>query len=89
MTTLAGEIIMTRRPIGRLASQTPFMADAAHRDRTHSAVAPLPERLTGEMRAELMNLERLVCELLLKNQQLRMALLEATRESVNIVAPME
>ncbi len=84
---------MTGRPIGGLAPQTHSFADAAHGDSTPLRVVTSSEALSGspstELQAELRNLQRLVCELLFKNQQLRMALMEATSESVNIVAHME
>ena len=89
MTTLPGEIIMTGRPIGGLASPTPFMAGAAHRDGTLSTASPLIGDLTGETRAEMMNLQKLICELLLKNQQLRMALSVATRKPEDALAQTE
>lgn len=89
MSTLPGEIIMTGRPIGGLAYPSPFMAGAAHRDGTLSTASPLIGDLTGEARVETMNLQKLICELLLKNQQLRMALSEATRKPEDLLAQRE
>lgn len=84
---------MTGRPIGRIAPHTPFIADAIRRDGTVPALgsssATFPGSLSGDLRTQLGALQELVCELLFKNQQLRMALMEATGEAGSADAHLE
>ena len=93
MTTLTRESTMTSRLFGGLAPQNPSLAGVAHPDGAPPAVAPFSKALIGnsigEPRVDLMNLQKLVCELLFKNQQLRMALSEATRKPEGTVAQTE
>jgi hypothetical protein len=72
---------MTGLPIGELAPRAHFITDAPRGDRTASTFVSSSvtssESLSDDQKGQLENLQRLVCELLFKNQQLRMALMEA------------
>lgn len=84
---------MTGRPSGQLAQPTQFIIDVAGENRTTSTLVSSSgtssERFSDDLQVQLESLQKLVCELLFRNQQLRHALVEATNESVNIVAHVE
>jgi hypothetical protein len=86
---------MTGRPVGEPTQQTHCVADAAHRGSPFSNAVASSEafgsNLSDTLVVELGNLQKLVCELLFKNQQLRMALMEAeaTRELADTIIQIE
>jgi hypothetical protein len=93
MSALVLETIMTGQPIGERGRHTHFTSVDARGERTASRFVPPSgtsgESLSEDLHVELESLQRLVCDLLFRNQQLRMALVEATSEEENLFANME
>jgi hypothetical protein len=85
MSTLVLETIMTGLPIGERVRANHLIANAAMEDRTASTSHPSSrtsgESLSDAQQGQLENLQKLIRELLFKNQQLREALMEARSEA--------
>jgi hypothetical protein len=88
MSALALETIMTGRPIAKPASKAPGAAVVAWPNSAASLLFYSSGISSGslfdDLRAQLGNLQRLVCELLSENQRLRMALMEANNTEGSI-----
>ncbi len=76
---------MTDRTGSGLVPDTLFIAGTARQDRTASVLASSSDTsgdsMSDDLRVRLGSLQELICELLFKNQQLRMALLQAKSEA--------
>jgi hypothetical protein len=76
---MAPECIMISHPYGRPMSPAEPIASLQATGRTSGAgsqLTPTPEESHQAWRFQLGNLQECICELLIKNQQLRMALRE-------------